>query len=397
MLGGLWKDRRGNVAVIAALAMPLIVGGAGLGVEVGYWRFDQLRLQQAADASAYAATVIKREGIGGIQGAATAAATANGLNSASDTLTVNMPSTATPGDANSVEVVINRSEHPLFSGMFLSQTTVVKARATASYSTADNACVLALSPGAAKAVNVAGNASLTLAGCTLMSNSIASNALNVQGSAQLSVPCMYAVGGASLGGTVSLTTCAAAKTGQPPVADPYASLAMPAVSGSCQNQGNGATLSPSTYCSLTLRNNVTLSSGVYVVNGGSLTVNAGANVSGAGVTIYLVNGASVSINGNSHVQLSAPISGAYSGMLILSDRSNTGSITINGDNTSSITGVIYAPDGQVNYNGNFSGSGGCTQIVAQTVSWSGSTTFSDDCTGYGMDQVKVGGVVRLSA
>ena len=37
-------DNKGNIAVMAALTMPVIVGGAGLGVETGYWYYEQLRL-----------------------------------------------------------------------------------------------------------------------------------------------------------------------------------------------------------------------------------------------------------------------------------------------------------------------------------------------------------------
>jgi hypothetical protein len=84
-------------------------------------------------------------------------------------------------------------------------------------------------------------------------------------------------------------------------------------------------------------------------------------------------------------------------MLIVSARGNTSTIQINGNNTSSVTGTIYAPDGAVSYLGNFAGTSGCTQIVASTVSWSGNTTFGDDCSAAGMGAVHVGSVVRLSA
>jgi len=407
-------DDKGNVAIVVALCLPLIIGGAAFGIEVGYWRYDQVRLQQAADAAAYAGAVVKRAGGATISDqavtdAATAAAVSNGFVSGSDTINVHLPSNTTPADANSVEAVISRTEPPIFSAYIhcfvtnwrnsscANSTTVVTARATASYSDADNACILALSPTASAAADFAGNSSITLDACTVMSNSLASNAVNVQGSASVSVPCMYATGGASLGGTVDLTTCGSVKTDQPPVADPYASLAMPTVTGSCSNPANSGTLDPGNYCKMDLKNTVTLNPGVYVINGGSLTVNANAAVTGSGVTIYLTNGATLKMNGNSDVQLSAPTSGAYSGMLIISDRSNTNGVSINGDSNSSMTGVIYAPDAPISYIGNFGGTNGCTQIVGQTVSWSGSATFSANCSGAGMSPVQVGSVVRLSA
>jgi Flp pilus assembly protein TadG len=407
-------DDKGNVAIIAALCMPMIVGGAACGIEVGFWRYDQVRVQQAADAAAYAGAVVKRaEGTNAsssaINAAATTAATSNGYASASDSITLNMPSTATPGDANSVEAVITRTEPPIFTAYIrcvvsgwsnsncASATTSVKSSSTASFSTAGDACILALSPSASKSVDFAGNSAITLNGCSVMSNSLASNALNAQGSSDVTAPCMYSAGGANQGGVINLTVCGAIKTHQPPVADPFASQAIPAPAKNCKNGNNGASQGPDTYCSLSFKGTSTLAAGVYIVDGGTLSVNANANVSGTGVTIVLTNGASISMNGNSHVSLSAPTSGTYSGFLIMSDRSNTGSIQINGDNTSQMTGAIYAPDGNVSYLGNYSGANGCTQIVAQTIQWSGSTTFADDCSAAGMGKVQVGSVVRLSA
>ena len=390
-------DNKGNVAIVVALCLPLVIGGAAYGLEVGYWRYDQVRLQQAADAAAYAGAVVKRAGGSGVADAATTAATTDGFTSATDSITVNAPSTATPADADSVEAVITRTETPWFSALLTNHVTVVKVSATASFSSAGNACILALSPSASKAADFAGATSLTLNGCVVMSNSMATNAINIQGSANVTAPCLYASGGAYLGGTLTLSTCGAVKTGLPPVADPYAALPMPSYSGKCKNQSNGGSLQADHYCSLSLKNTVTLGSGVYVIDGGSLTVNANAIVSGSNVTFYLVNGATVSMNGNSHITLSAPTTGTYAGFLFIGDRSNTGAMTINGDNTSTITGVIYAPDAAVSYLGNFAGVNGCTQIVAMTVSWSGDTTFNDNCSAAGMGQVNVGSVVRLSA
>src|SRR5260370_24276204 len=106
--------------------------------------------------------------------------------------------------------------------------------ATASFSTAGDACILALSPSASKATDFAGASSLTLNGCSVMTHSRASNAFNVQGSAVLSAPCAYSAGGAYLGGTVTLSTCGAVKTSQPPVADPYASFTIP-TAGNAKN------------------------------------------------------------------------------------------------------------------------------------------------------------------
>jgi hypothetical protein len=412
---------KGNVAIITALCLPVIVGGAAYGIEVGFWRYDQVRLQQAADAASYAAAVVKRmHGASTtsdmLANAATAAAAADGFVTGSDTITINAPSSATPSDPNSVEAVIHRTEPPIFttyircivanaqSGTCSNSMAIEKVSSTASYTDAGDACVLALSPGASKAADFAGNSSLTLSGCSVMSNSLAGNGFNIQGSADLSTPCVISAGGASLGGTLNLTDttdCPNVKTHQPPIADPFASLPMPTPGPSQNLPANQAPQCGATYSgtvSIKGTSSQTCSPDQpIIINGGSLSVNANANFSCAGCTFVFENGASLSINGNAHLNLSAPTSGTYSGMLLVADRSNTSALTINGDATSSITGAIYAPDGSVSYNGNFAGVSGCTQVVAQTVAWSGNTSFADNCSSAGLGHIHIESIVRLSA
>ena len=53
---------KGNVAMIFALALPLVVGGAGFGVETTYWYYRSVELQAAADAAAHAGAIERRAG-----------------------------------------------------------------------------------------------------------------------------------------------------------------------------------------------------------------------------------------------------------------------------------------------------------------------------------------------
>lgn len=409
---------KGNVAIITALCLPVIVGGGAYGIEVGFWRYDQVRVQQAADAAAYAAGVVRRADGSTVTNAtlttaATTAASSNGFVVGSDTITINTPSTATPSDANSVEAVITRTEPPIFTSFIkcmvaswkssscTNSVATVKASSTASYTDAGDACVLALSPGAQKAADFAGNSTLTLSGCSVMSNSLASNAFNLQGSSILGAPCIYSTGGAYLGGTLNLTQCAAVKTGQPPVADPFGGLTIPTASNDqSYNDSKGPQCGTSYSGKVDMKKAWSLTCSPdqpIIFDGSSVSVNANDSISCTGCTFVFVNGASLSINGSAHLDLSAPTTGTYKGMLFMADRTNTSAMTINGDATSSITGAIYSPDGSIAYNGNFSGVSGCTQVVAQTVSWSGNTSFNDDCSAYGMTGIQIGSPVRLSA
>ena len=147
---------------------------------------------------------------------------------------------------------------------------------------------------------------------------------------------------------------------------------------------------------MSLRGNVTLNPGVYFVASGSFGVNANANVTGSGVTIFLASGTSVSMNGNSHVDLSAPTSGTYSGILFFGDPAATsGSNTFDGDSSSHLTGSLYFPHQSVAYQGNYSGANGCTQVVADTVQWTGSSTISVNCSAAGMSAIPARQAVKV--
>ena len=75
--------------------------------------------------------------------------------------------------------------------------------------------------------------------------------------------------------------------------------------------------------------------------------------------------------------LSAPTSGTYAGILFFGDRNAPGGThRFNGTAVSDLTGAIYAPAQDVEYSGNFSGTTGCVQVVASTISWSGNATIN---------------------
>jgi hypothetical protein len=194
------------------------------------------------------------------------------------------------------------------------------------------------------------------------------------------------VGGVQLTNNVTLTACSAAVTQAAPLGDPFANLAMPSVPANCAggNYNSGA-LQPGCYSGLSVNGAVTLNPGVYVINGGVLKLNGNADLSGSGVTFFLTGGATVSMNGNAVVNLTAPTSGTYAGMLFIDDPASPGgSNTFNGAAGSRMTGALYFPKQDVQYAGNFSGVNGCTHIVANTVTWTGHASFSADCSAYGM-------------
>ncbi|WP_027165799.1 pilus assembly protein TadG-related protein [Mesorhizobium sp. WSM3224] len=385
----------GNVATIFALTLPVVIGGAGLGVETSYWYYSSLKLQAIADAAAYAGALEKIAGSNttAITAAATTSASSNGLGGG--IIVVNTPPTSGPNKANkAVEVILNQNLDRMFTSIFTQTKVPERARAVALITDASNACDIALSLTASQALLFSGSTNAKKIGCVDMANSNASDAIKIQGSAAVQTDCLITVGGVVLNNPPTMV-CKAPITHALPAADPYGSLPTPAATGGCKNiNGNKTTqtIQAGTYCSgMNLNGNVALSSGTYVVQG-NLKINAGAVITCAapctGVTIFMAGSNTVSINGNATVNLSAPTSGTYSGVLFYGDRTGTAAqSTFNGTATSLLTGAIYFPRQQVNYLGNFSGKNGCTQVVADTIQWSGNSTINQDCSSLGMKNI----------
>jgi hypothetical protein len=84
--------------------------------------------------------------------------------------------------------------------------------------------------------------------------------------------------------------------------------------------------------------------GTYYIDGGGITTNSSASITGAGVFIY--NGGSsvgsIKLTGSSSVILSPPPSGTYAGMSIFQDRTSTAALSLTGSGGIQITGGIYA-------------------------------------------------------
>ena len=49
------RDQSGSYVIISALLMPVLVGTAGLGTEVGWWYYKHKNMQSAADSGAVSA------------------------------------------------------------------------------------------------------------------------------------------------------------------------------------------------------------------------------------------------------------------------------------------------------------------------------------------------------
>ena len=131
----LLADNSGAAAVVMALTLPVVLGGMGLGTEVGYWYFNQRKVQNAADMAAYAGAVELRAGRSrsSIDTAATDAAEETGYAADRGTIVLNTPPSAGTyaGDANAVEVTVEENMPRMFTALFAEGTVDVSGRAVA--------------------------------------------------------------------------------------------------------------------------------------------------------------------------------------------------------------------------------------------------------------------------
>jgi Flp pilus assembly protein TadG len=398
------RDQSGAYLIIAGLMMPVLVGFVGLGTDVTLWYNKHRTMQSAADSAAVSAATAFSNGNDNWTSQANAVTSSygfvNGTNGA--TVTVNKPplSGTHKATAGAVEVIVAQPQRRLFSAVFGSGQAAVSGRAVAAAKDGTG-CVLALDQLKKGAATDVGGANVVLTGCSLFDNSNNSAALVVDGSSTLTALSVSVVGGISGGSGITTTpTTGKITTGDPPSADPYANTSFPPFSGCDKNNFSSntkGTLNPGVYCggiNLNSKADVTLNPGIYYLDGGAskgLNVNAGANLTGTGVTLVFTgsgtNWAQATINGGATINLSAPTTGPTAGIVFFGDRNmDVGTaFNLNGGSTQTFGGVLYLPNADVKING-ASASGdpnACTQLVADTITFSGNANFAVNCTGKG--------------
>jgi Flp pilus assembly protein TadG len=207
-------------------------------------------------------------------------------------------------------------------------------------------CALILNPADWSAMYVSGS-SFTAVACGIQINSKATGALKVDGASTLKASDICVSGTSDLkSGDISPTPkeYCVGKT------DPLADLAPPSI-GACDYNGvtimnQTATLEPGVYCGgLTLTNgsDITLNDGVYVIKDGPFLAN-NVRVSGIGVTFFLTGTKGLlNFKGTSELDLTAPTTGNFKGILFFQDRAYGGWHKWGGKAATNLRGVIYFP------------------------------------------------------
>lgn len=407
----LWRDRRGNALVIAGAALPLIVGSAGLASDTIQWALWKRQLQRVADSAAEAGAYAKVAGatLDDCSNVASATYTSpiaydvknnNHLPQTPTCAATNPPSTGSyTTDNNAVRVSVSMQRQLSFSGMFLSAAPTITASATATIVPSGKYCVVSLESGNITGIDATGSTTVNL-GCGMITDSTSLSAAVATGSSSVTASPIAAVGGIP-----SSTHWGSGTVLQPftiAQADPFGNVSLPTPSGcgafpsNSPNSTISVTNPGGTRCfsgNVDIKGNVTLASGTYILDGGSLTMtNTGASLTCSGCTIVLMNSSggsvgTVDLEGGT-LNMTAPSTGCtvgssscYDGMLFYQSRSATldNTIKINGNSGSTIQGALYFPRADLTFNGTSGMNANCMQVVSKDVFFKGNSSVTNTC------------------
>ena len=386
------KDEGGNVLTLMGLSMIPLIGTLGLAVDVAQWISWKRDLRSAADSGAMAGGLeLKNGGDADEVDAAVRGVLGRNTQHAYTIEAVESPPTAGEfvGDASMVRVVLSTSTKLPFSSLFLTTTPTIRVEAVAQASSEVANCMIALAT-TGSALSITGSASVDM-NCGLQSNSD----FDATTSDNITAGALSAVGNVNEGNNISSDT--RINRGVAPETDPYADLISDpneVCSNTASVSGKNNILYPGCYKGISINSKaeVTLQPGTYYIGEGGFKVAGQASVLGTGVTLVFTNTSSpfnankvgtFDAMGTSNVQITAPDTGTYAGILMHQDSrtplSNANRLFVTGDNNSEFEGTIYAPSNQVTFSGNSSMTTDCLQIIAQYITFTGNTSVSNTC------------------
>ena len=408
----LWSDMRGNVFILTALALPVVIGAAGLGVHTMQLSYVKRQLQREADSAAMAGaySLFQSQGNTVATAQANRALTQNALvPGATATIT---PGSYTSGGTTYTSTVyvrlVSTQQTPLMA-LFGRSSSDISADARAAIVPDGRLCFIALETENTTGITFAGNSTLDL-GCGAGTNSVAGIAVNVNGQPTVKTSPIVARGGipsstAYAGGTVLMPNHAALT--DPFAGNNYDPSTNEVSNGQCKNGNNwrvidvpsgttddGTSHPPGCYGTINVQGNLTLQSGTYFLANGAN--NAGLQVGAQGrltchqCTFVLTSTtpnnansfATMDINGGATIDISDPDGGAYEGITIYRDSRAAASnqcCQINGNSSSKFSGAFYFPNDTLTFNGTSGMTLNCFQMVALRLSFSGNSTITNTC------------------
>ncbi|WP_265570372.1 TadE/TadG family type IV pilus assembly protein [Sphingomicrobium nitratireducens] len=414
LLKRIWNDKRGNVLILTAAAMPMVIGAAGLATDTVQWTVTKRQLQRAADSAAFAGVYAEMQG----QTVSNAVNTDLAHNNTTGLAIVGTPGITYPADtgtySKAVRVELSVQRPLTFTALFLSEPITITAAGTAAIVPVGEYCVVSLENTGATGITATGSARLDL-GCGMITNSTSLDAAVATGASTVDASPIAAVGGIDTEGNWGDDTTFLPFTVAQP--DPFASVnpspPTPCNGGSIRINssgnviGGGAspistdssgrhTFGPGCYSDIDIGAKAKFEPGIYYINGGDFDLGSQADlIATDGVTIVLTNISSsstatignVDINAGAKYKIESPDSGTFKGIAIYQDRRATDTSSssasspnkINGHADAILEGALYFPSQQLTVNGTAGMNTACMQLVARRVYFSGTSDISNTC------------------
>lgn len=391
-LKGLPGNEKGNVLVLAAAAMPLVIGSAGIAIDTIQLSLLKRHLQRAADSAALAGAYAKAQDNGyNINDAVTKALTFN--DAFPSTPTISQPTTGTHAN-RAVQVDLSATRTLPFWSFFRGAAPTIQVSATAALVYSGKYCMISLDEGNGTGIKFAGSSIVNM-GCGIISNTSGANAVNVDGNATSIVASPVA----AVGGVPSST-----RYQQPTLLlpyslkqeDPFKDIPDPPTFSSCNDKITDATpvadIQPGgCYQGLDVNKALTLPAGTYYLKG-DLKLNASANVTAHGVTLVFTSDTlttasslpKIEIDGSAKLDLTAPSDpdNPYDGIAMYYDRravATSPGPKIEGNSTTTFEGAFYFPSQDLTFRGNSNMASTCIQLVAFHLTFEGNTTINNNC------------------
>jgi Flp pilus assembly protein TadG len=407
-LKSLLRDTRGNALIMVAATAPLLIGAAAIGLDTIQVTVAKRQLQRTADSGALAGAYSVQQNKPASSSVARALEHNASMTLADAPVVENAPTSGPyAGNSDAVRVILTANRSVPFISFFTGGDISIRVEATAAKLKTGRYCVVSLENTAVTGVTFRGNAASNL-GCGVATNSTGPTAIAAEGSSVITASPLSAVGGvppaSNFAGSTQYLPNSSAQ------ADPYAHLANPTVPGVCNpavfiNANRTASLSPGCYRGMLIEGTVNFAPGVYIIDGGSLDIRSQAVVTGTGVTFVLTSATahsnpstigSLSIEGGATLNLTAPSSGDYSGLLFYQDRrAPFGTVTIRGNAASAVDGAFYFPARELIYEGGAGFEPRCLRLVSRRVIFTGNSGLTNNCSSGRGPQVQYGHEVRM--
>jgi Flp pilus assembly protein TadG len=390
------SNQTGAIAIMTVVLLPLLLGFMALALDVGYVLLNKNRMQVAADSAALAAAAARQHGqdINTATALALSATQANGFTQGNNhsLITVAIPPGGTESFANDtsyVRVTVSQPVNAFLSWIFGITHTDTSATAVGGPAGYSQPCLLSMASAASGALSVKGNGVVTAKTCGIFVNSSSASALKMTGNVTMTASTIHVVGNYTSNGNVSVSPIT---TGSAITPDPFIAIPIP-LKPACDQVVDYKkaikgilTLNAGTYCGgITVKGNyaVNFNPGTYTLYGGGITLSGNVSpVTGTGVS-FINTGNSTSypfgplnLAGNVELNLSAPTTGTYAGMLFIQDPLNTQDATFVGNAGSQLAGNFYLPSSQLTFTGNSGTDIPIGSVVALQVKINGNTRFS---------------------